>query len=64
MMNLFLNAKDYPKEKILLSFNLVSRYLSDGVSDSHIKKILKAIPNRIKYFDEQEFDIYPIVPRE
>lgn len=60
-------AKDYPKrEDIAESFLtwLVVRHLSDRVSDSHIKKILKAIPNRIKYFDEQEFDIYPIVPRE
>ena len=60
-------AKDYPKrEDIAESFLtwLVVRHLSDRVSESHIKKILKAIPNRIKYFDEQEFDMYPIVPRE
>ena len=60
-------AKDYPKrEDIAESFLtwLVVRHLSDRVSESHVKKILKAIPNRIKYFDEQEFDMYPIVPRE
>ena len=58
-------AKDYPKrEDIAESFLtwLVVRHLSDRVSESHAKKILKAIPNRIKYFDEQEFDMYPIVP--
>jgi len=60
-------AKDNPKrEDIAESFLtwIVVRHLSDRVSESHIKKILKAIPNRIKYFDEQEFDMYPIVPRE
>jgi hypothetical protein len=42
---------------------IVVRHRSDRVSKSHVKKILKAIPNRIKYFDEQEFDMYPIVLR-
>lgn len=60
-------AKDYKKrEDIAESFLtwLVVRHRSDRVSDSHVRTILKAIPNRIKYFDEQKFDMYPIVPRE
>ena len=60
-------AKQYPdREDIAESFLtwLVVRHFSDRVSKSHIKKILKVIPNRIKYFDEQEFDLYPIVSRE
>ena len=57
-------AKDSPtREDIAESFLtwIVVRHRSDRVSKSHVKKILKAIPNRIKYFDEEEFDMYPIV---
>jgi len=60
-------AKDNPiREDIAESFLtwIVVRHRSDRVSESHVKKILKAIPNRIKYFDEQEFDMYPLVPLE
>ena len=37
------------------------RCKADRISKSNYKKILKAIPNRIKYFDEQNYDTYPLV---
>ena len=40
------------------------RYRLDRVSKEHAEKVLKAIPNRLKFFDEQNFDMYPLVPRE
>ena len=42
---------------------IVVRYHMDRTAKYEIDKILKAIPNRLKYFDEQNFDMYPIVPR-
>ncbi len=40
------------------------RYRSDRISKKDKEIILKTIPNRLKYFDEQNFDMYPLVPRE
>ena len=60
-------AKEHPTEEDIAESFLVwmaLRYRTDRISESDVNKILKAIPNRIKYFDEQEFDMYPIVPRE
>ena len=39
---------------------LAIRYRSDRISDNLKKRIEDAIPNRIKYFDEQNFNMYPI----
>ena len=33
----------------------------DRISKSNYKKVLKAIPNRLKYLDEQNYDVYPLV---
>ena len=33
----------------------------DRISDSIYKRILEGIPNRIKYLDEQKYDMYPLV---
>ena len=60
-------AKEHPTEEDIAESFLVwmaLRYRTDRISESDVNKILLAIPNRIKYFDEQEFDMYPIVPRE
>ena len=56
-------AKDYPKrEDLAESFLpwLAVRYRSDSMSEELKKTILKAIPNRIEYFDSQFFDMYPL----
>ena len=33
----------------------------DRISKKNYKKILEAIPNRLKYFDEKNYDTYPLV---
>jgi hypothetical protein len=56
-------ARDYPKrEDIAESFlvYLAVRYRPDRISSSLKNIIESTIPNRIKYFDDQEFDMYPI----
>tara|TARA_Y100000768_G_C23984553_1_gene687937 strand:+ start:2850 stop:3617 length:768 start_codon:yes stop_codon:yes gene_type:complete len=56
-------ARDYPvREDIAESYlpYLAIRYRSDRISDDLKKKIEEAIPNRIKYFDDQNFNMYPI----
>ena len=40
------------------------RYRLDRISNADAETILKTIPNRLKFFDEQNFDMYPLVPRE
>ena len=35
------------------------RCKQDRVSKKNYKKVLEAIPNRLKYFDEQNYDTYP-----
>ena len=40
------------------------RYRLDRISNEDAETILKTIPNRLKLFDEQNFDMYPLVPRE
>ena len=37
------------------------RCKSDRISANHYKQIIKSIPNRLKYLDEQKFDTYPLV---
>ena len=56
-------ARDYPiREDIAESYlpYLAIRYRSDRISEDLKKKIEDAIPNRIKYFDDQNFNMYPI----
>ena len=55
-------AKDFPyREDMAETFLvwMVVRYRSKEY-DSHAKRILATIPNRIKYFDEQNFNMFPI----
>ena len=40
------------------------RYRLDRISNGNAEIILKTIPNRLKFFDEQNFDMYPLVPRD
>jgi hypothetical protein len=57
------HARDFPKrEDIAESFLLYMaiRYRSDRISTSLKDKILETIPNRILYFDDQNFNMYPI----
>ena len=37
------------------------RCKQDRVSKKNYKKVLEAIPNRLKYFDEKNYDTYPLV---
>ena len=56
-------ARDNPiREDVAESYlpYLAIRYRSDRISDNLKKRIEEAIPNRIKYFDEQNFNMYPI----
>ncbi len=56
-------AKQHPqREDIAESFLpwFVLRYRLDRISESDAEKISEAIPHRIKYFDEQQFVMYPI----
>jgi hypothetical protein len=50
------------REDIAESFlpYLALRYRSDRISQALAEIISKTIPNRIKYFDDQNFDMYPI----
>ena len=56
-------AKTSIHEDLAESFTawLALRYKDDRISDIQKVVIEKKIPNRIKYFDEQEFDMYPLV---
>ena len=56
-------ARDFPdREDIAESFlvYLAVRYRSDRISQSLENTILQTIPNRINYFDNQSFNMYPI----
>lgn len=37
------------------------RCKSDRISKENYNKIIKAIPNRLKYFDQQNYDMHPVV---
>jgi len=56
-------AKTSMHEDLAESFNawLALRYRGDRISDLKKKAIENIIPNRIKFFDEQKFDMYPLV---
>jgi NOL1/NOP2/fmu family ribosome biogenesis protein len=56
-------ARDYPiREDVAESFPLyfAIRYRSDRIPQELVNRIKRAIPNRIAYFDKQDFDMYPI----
>ena len=56
-------AQDYPdREDIAESFlpYLAIRYRSDRIDQSTFEIITQTIPNRIQYFDDQLFNLYPI----
>ena len=60
-------AQDYPqREDIAESFLvfLAVQHRSDRISDDTYRTIVQTIPNRIKYFNSQECDMYPIVINE
>tara|TARA_B100000787_G_C16119393_1_gene261964 strand:- start:56 stop:853 length:798 start_codon:yes stop_codon:yes gene_type:complete len=57
-------ARQFPKrEDIAETINwwIAVRCKSDRISAHHYKQIIKSIPNRLKYLDEQKFDTYPLV---
>ncbi|MFW6224442.1 MAG: hypothetical protein ACOC4R_02150, partial [Bacteroidota bacterium] len=56
-------AKDYPeREDIAESFLpwLAVRYRRDRISDDDYNTITETIPNRLKYFDDMDFDMFPV----
>ena len=58
-------ARDNPtREDVAESFLtwLAVRYRRDRISDSLANQITSAIPNRLTYFDSQNFNLYPVVP--
>jgi hypothetical protein len=58
-------AGDFPtREDIAESFLpcLAIRYRVNRIDPSLANTILQTIPNRIAYFDQQSFNLYPIVP--
>ena len=60
-------AGDHPdREDIAESFLtwLAVRYQPDRLSEAQRTKILRTIPNRLNYFDEQGFDMLPYTPSE
>ena len=57
-------AKEYPKREDVaetIVWWVAARCKTDRISESNYKKILEAIPNRLKYLDEQNYDTYPLV---
>ena len=56
-------AKTNMHEDLAESFGswLALRYRGDRISDSQKYAIEKLIPNRIKFFDEQKFDMFPLI---
>ncbi len=56
-------AADFPlREDVAESFvpYLAARYRADRISPTLLDTILRTIPNRIAYLDEQGFDLHPI----
>ena len=57
-------AKEFPvREDVAETINwwIAVRCKPDKISKTNYKKILEAIPNRLKYLDEQNYDTYPLV---
>ena len=42
---------------------IMVRYKKDRISEAYYNKIIESIPNRLKYFDEQNYDVYPLVSK-
>lgn len=56
-------AKDYPeREDIAESFLpwLAVRYRRDRISEDDYNTIIQTIPNRLQYFDDMDFNMYPV----
>ena len=54
-------AKTAVHEDLAESFLMWLAYRYNRVNEVEKAKILEAIPNRIKYFDAQNFNMYPII---
>ena len=57
-------AKEAPKREDVAETVLwwiAVRYKAHKISKSNYNKILEAIPNRLKYFDDQNYDMYPFL---
>ena len=60
-------AKKFPRREDVAESILTwiaVRYRSDRISKENNELVLNTIPNRLKFFDEQNFDVYPLVPRD
>ena len=42
---------------------IMVRYKKDRIYEKTYNKIIESIPNRLKYFDEQNYDVYPLVSK-
>ena len=54
-------GEDFPES--ILAWIMV-RYKKDRISEKTYNKIIESIPNRLKYFDEQNYDVYPLVYKQ
>ena len=57
-------AEKNPKREDLaetINWWIAVRCKKDRISETNYNKILKGIPNRIKYLDKQKYDTYPLV---
>ncbi len=57
-------AEEYPDQEDVaetILWWIAVRCKPDKISKKNYKKVLEAIPNRLKYFDEQNYDTYPLV---
>ena len=57
-------AKEYPDREDIADTVLwwvAVRCKTDRISKKNYKKILKYIPNRLRYLDEQDYDLYPLI---
>ena len=57
-------AQQYPDQEDVaetILWWIAVRCKPDKISKKNYKKVLEAIPNRLKYFDEQNYDTYPLV---
>ena len=60
-------AKKFPRREDVAESILTwiaVRYRLDRISKENAEIVTKTIPNRLKFFDEQNFDMYPLVSRE
>ena len=58
-------AKRFPRREDVAESILTwiaVRYRLDRISKENNEMVLNTIPNRLKFFDEQNFDMYPLVP--